>query len=219
MRHVDGGDAQLLLELADLGADLDADLRVEIGQRLVQQQDVGVQNQRPRQGHALLLPSRELPGVAVLEAHQVHLAEPLGEPGGDLPGGELAELETVGDVGGRRHVGPERVVLEDHADIAVVGGQPVHHPVAEADLAGIGLREAGQQPEQRGLPAPRGTEQREQLAVGHDEIGMVDGGDGAEALDEPGDDDLHGLRFGPALPLTSSSARPTWPRCPSEILS
>src|SRR3989304_2398440 len=153
--------------------------------------------------------------MAGLEAHRVPLAEPLGEPGSDLRGGELAELEAVGHVGGHGHVGPERVVLEDHADLALVGGQPVHHAVAEADLAGIGLRETRQQPEQGGLAAARGAEQREQLAVGHDEIGMVDGGDGAEALDEPGDGDLHGARPGPALPLTSSSARPTWPRCPS----
>src|SRR3989304_638441 len=92
------------------------------------------------------------------------------------------------------------------------GGRTRHPPrpppAAEANPAGIGLREAGQQPEQRGLPAPRGTEQREQLAVGHDEIGMVDGGDGAEALAEPGEGDLHGLRWGAALPLPSSSARP-----------
>jgi hypothetical protein len=41
VRHVDGGDAELLLQLADLAAHLDAQLGVEVGERLVEQQHLG----------------------------------------------------------------------------------------------------------------------------------------------------------------------------------
>ncbi len=40
VRDVDGGDAELPLKRADLGAHLHAQLRVEVGERLVHQEDV-----------------------------------------------------------------------------------------------------------------------------------------------------------------------------------
>jgi hypothetical protein len=55
---------ELLLELADLRAHLDTDLGVEIGQRLVEEEDIGIEHEGPGEGHALLLTTRELPGIA-----------------------------------------------------------------------------------------------------------------------------------------------------------
>ena len=182
--HVDGRDAELLLELADLGAHLHADLRVEVRERLVEQQDVRVEHERPRQRHALLLTARELSRVARLEAREVDLAQPFVEPRRDLGRPELPQLEAVGDVVRDRHVGPERVVLEHHADVPLVRRQPVHHAVAEADLARVGLVEAGHEPQQRRLAAARRAQEREQLAVIDGEVGPIHRGDGAEPLDD-----------------------------------
>ena len=66
---------QLLLQPADLRAHLHPDLGVEIGQRLVEQQDVGVQHQRAGQRHPLLLAARELARIALLQPDQVHLPQ------------------------------------------------------------------------------------------------------------------------------------------------
>ena len=60
VRHHDGGEAELALQLADLDAHLLAQLGVEIGERLVEQQHVGPDRERARERDALLLPAGEL---------------------------------------------------------------------------------------------------------------------------------------------------------------
>jgi hypothetical protein len=49
------GQSELLLQLADLDANLVPQLGVEIGERLVEQQDVGLDDERPGERDALLL--------------------------------------------------------------------------------------------------------------------------------------------------------------------
>ncbi len=55
VRDHDGGEAELALQLADLDADVLPQLGVEVGERLVEQQDVGPDRQRAGERHALLL--------------------------------------------------------------------------------------------------------------------------------------------------------------------
>ena len=57
---VDEGDAELLLQPLQLGAHLDAQERVERRQRLVEQQDLRLGDQRARERDALLLAARQL---------------------------------------------------------------------------------------------------------------------------------------------------------------
>ena len=77
VRHHDGGQAELALQLADLHPHLLPQLGVEVRQRLVQQQHVGPDGQRPGQRHALLLAAGELPRQAVREPIQPHQAQGL----------------------------------------------------------------------------------------------------------------------------------------------
>ena len=69
-----------------------------------------------------------------------------------------------------RHVGPDvevreqAVALEDHADVALVGGHPHDVRTADGDTAGVRLLEAGGHAQRRGLPAPGRAEQTDQLA-------------------------------------------------------
>ena len=57
---VDDGEAEPLLQVADLLAHLAAQAGVEIGQRLVEQQHRRLQHQRARDRDALLLSARQL---------------------------------------------------------------------------------------------------------------------------------------------------------------
>ena len=84
MRDVHGGDAELPLQLADLLPHLHADLGIEVGQRLIEQQDLWTEHQRSRQRHALLLTSRELAGIAIAEAAEPDLVEDRANADGDL---------------------------------------------------------------------------------------------------------------------------------------
>ena len=62
---VDGGDPEPPLQRGDLGAGLHAQLRVEVGQRLVHQERLRVAHDRPAHRHPLPLPARQRLGLAV----------------------------------------------------------------------------------------------------------------------------------------------------------
>ena len=62
---VDRGDAELALQRGDLGADLHAELGVEVRQRLVHQEHLRLAHDRPAQRDPLALAARELAGLAV----------------------------------------------------------------------------------------------------------------------------------------------------------
>ena len=62
VRHEDRGDAEVLLDLADLLAQRHAHLGVERGKRLVEQQHLRLRRERAGERHALLLAAGELVG-------------------------------------------------------------------------------------------------------------------------------------------------------------
>ncbi len=62
---VDRGDAELALQHFQLGAHLDPQLGVEVGERLVEQQHLGLDHDRPGERDALLLPTGKLRRPAI----------------------------------------------------------------------------------------------------------------------------------------------------------
>ena len=76
----------------------------------------------------------------------------------------------------------ERVALEHHRDVAVLGLDVVDDPVADPDRALGRILEPGDHAQRGGLPAARRAEQHEELAVVDLEREVVDGDDVAEAL-------------------------------------
>ncbi len=86
--------------------------------------------------------------------------------------------------------GIQRVALEDHRDVAVLGVDVVDDAVTDGDGALAQLLEPGHQAQRRGLAAARRAEQHEQLAVGHVQRQVVDGGGVAEALGDAVEADL-----------------------------
>ena len=69
----------------------------------------------------------------------------------------------------------ERVVLEDHRDVAVLGGQVGDVAVADPDVAAVDLFEPGEHPQGGGLAAAGGADQHEELAVTDLDVELVDG--------------------------------------------
>jgi hypothetical protein len=67
--------AALLENVAHLQAELLAQSHVEVGKRLVEQQQAWRGCQGAGQGHPLLLPARQLVGIAPVEAGQIHQFE------------------------------------------------------------------------------------------------------------------------------------------------
>ena len=91
-------------------------------------------------------------------------------------------LEAEGDILGDVHVGPEGVVLEDHARVAVFRGRVGDIPLAEEDAAEIGFGETGDEPQEGRLAAAGGAEDEEKLAGGNFDRDVVHGGEVAEAF-------------------------------------
>src|SRR5262249_9653134 len=77
VRDEDGRQAEPLLDLAEAPAKLRPDLHVQRAEGLVQQEDLRLVGQRPRQGDPLLLAARELARVALAEASEADEVEQL----------------------------------------------------------------------------------------------------------------------------------------------
>ena len=90
MRDVDEGDAGAPLQRFELAAHALAQLGVEIGQRLVEQEDCRLDHQGSRQCHALLLAARKLARVAALQALQADRRQHAANPLRDLAAASLA---------------------------------------------------------------------------------------------------------------------------------
>jgi hypothetical protein len=78
-------------------------------------------------------------------------------------------------------VGEQREVLEDESDPTLFGGRRsrrIRDDLAEeSHRTGVGFLEAGDEAQQRRLPASRWAEQREELAWCDRQVDAVDGAD------------------------------------------
>ena len=103
----------------DLELDVLAELAVERAERLVHQEDVGLDHHGARQRDALLLAARQLADRAVREPVQPDdraSAAPTRRV--DLGARDAPGLKPVGDVLEHAHVREQGVVLEHHAHLA-----------------------------------------------------------------------------------------------------
>ena len=126
-------------------------------------------DQCARQRHALLLPAGELAGVTLRQRLKLGRGQDRRQLLRDGVAVHFAQPQAVDDVFGHRHMRPQRVALEDHRHLALLGRQRArlrrHQPVADMDLAARRLEEAGDQPQRRGLAAAGWAEQADQLSM------------------------------------------------------
>jgi hypothetical protein len=162
---VDRRDADLALELADLGAHLDAELRVEVGERLVHQEGGGLADDGAPHRDPLALSARERPRLAVKERLEVEDARRLLHASVDLRLLLLPQPEAERDVVVDAQVWVERVALEDHRDVPVARRDVVYDAFADADLALGNLLEPGDHPERRRLAAAGRPDQDHELPI------------------------------------------------------
>ena len=113
-----------------------------------------------------------------------------------------AQLQSEGQVLLDGHVRVERVVLEHHRDVPVLGRQVVDDAVADLDRAAADLLQAGDRPQRGRLAAPGRADEHHELAVLDVEAEVVDGPDAARVglLYVVHDDLCHGRSVASALP-------------------
>ena len=140
--HVDGGDAQVTLECGDLGTGLYTELGVQVGQRFVHEEHLGFADDCAAHGDALTLATGERLGLAVEVGGQI---EDLGRFFNALANNVLgfaSDLEGEAHVVCNGHVRVQSVVLEDHRDVAILGGDVGDVAVANEDAARVDIFEA-----------------------------------------------------------------------------
>ena len=159
VRDVDRGDAHVVLQAGEFDAHLLAQLGVEVAQGLVEEHDLGVVDDGAGEGDALALPAGELGGVSLGEMAQTHEVERLRRFLLDGGPGFAPDPQAVGHVVEDRHVRPDGVALEHHAQVSFFGRQEnlVRHGgdvvSLDLDVAAVGMLEAGDAPERRGFSA------------------------------------------------------------------
>ena len=168
--HVDGRDLELVVQAADLEAHLLAQVGVEIGERLVEQQDFRFDDDGAGQRHTLLLAARQFGGIAPLEVAHLDHVQDLVDAAVDLGARQLPDLQTEADILAHRHVRPDGVALEDHRHAAILGRHDARggrNLLAVHLDAAVGRRhEARDHAQGRGLAAARRAQQRDELALG-----------------------------------------------------
>ncbi|TPW03287.1 MAG: phenol hydroxylase, partial [bacterium] len=170
----DHGGFQALVKLVDFGAHLDAESRVEVRERLVEEKDLGLAHDGPSHRHPLALSPGEGPRLPIEIRQEVQRLGGGPHPAFDLVLRQLPELQAKGHVVVDRHVGIERVGLEDHGDVPVFRRHVVDHPSADPDGAARDYLQAGHHAQERRLAAARWADQHDEFLVVHGERGGID---------------------------------------------
>ena len=165
MRDMHGGDAEGLLQRLDLVAHLLADSRVEIGQWLVQQQDLRVDGKRAAECHTLSLTARQRGHLALAEPVEPQHREQLGHSPDDLGAADAPQFQAVADILRHCHVRPQCIGLEHHRDVALVGRQPGDIASADRYLTACHSDEPANGAQQGGLATARRPQEGNELAA------------------------------------------------------
>jgi hypothetical protein len=172
---VDHGRPEPLLEARDLGSHLDAELCVQVRERLVHEERTRVAHDRAPHRDALTLAAGEVRGLAVEMVGEVEHLRRVLDLLLDLGLVDLGQLEREAHVVAHGHVRVQRVVLEDHRDVAILRRAVVDDLAADLELAVGDVLEPGDHPEGGGLPAAGRADEDHELPVLDLEIDALDG--------------------------------------------
>ena len=178
------------MQLRERGAHVDAQLRVEVRQRLVHEERARLAHDRASHRDALALSAGECRRPALEQLREPEQLGDLVDAASDLRLLRPADLQAVAEVVADAHVRVERVRLEDHRDVAVPRREVGDVAAADLDRALGDLLEAGDHAQQRRLPAARRPDEDDELAVVDLERDVVDRDDvAAEPLRDMGQAD------------------------------
>ena len=192
-RDYSGGDVTLhgahaADQILDLETQFFAQFGVQVAQRLVEQEHLGVAHDGAAHRHALALTAGKLGRLAVQQVFDLQDGRHALDAFFDFSLGDLACFQSKGEIAAYVHVGIERVRLEHHGDIPVLGRNVVDYPIAHADLARGDRFQARNQVEQRRFTASRRPYQDQELAGLDGDVDALEDPDAAESFGDIVDD-------------------------------
>ena len=182
MRDEDRGNAGALLNPANFLSHFKAQARVEVGERLIQQEQARVLDQGAGDCDALLLTAGKLGRLAV---HQHIHVNQFGDFVGALDALGLRHalrFQRETDVAHDRHVRIERVILEDEADAALFRRHGRHILIVKVNFAAADGQNTRKHVEQGAFAAAGRAEQRNQFAIFQSCAEFADGGNVSKTL-------------------------------------
>ena len=168
-------DPGLLLNPLELDTHRLPELEVECREWLVQKQDLWMRRQCTRNGDPLLLPSRQLAGLAVAEFPELHQFKHLACPYLCFLLFFTLHLQAERDVVHYGHMWKQSVMLKDGVDLALVRWQADDLFTEQTNRAFGDVLEPGDHLQEGRLAAARGAEQREELGVVDCQVDLVQG--------------------------------------------
>ena len=161
------------MQLSDLRTCLHTEFRVEVRERLVHQEDLRLANDGAAHRHSLTLATGQRLGLAIEVRLEIEHLRDLFDAGADLRLVGSGELERKTHVLGHRHVRVQRVVLEDHRDVALFRLLTGDVAVADEDASTVDVFEPGEHAQGGRLSAAGGSDEDEELAVLDLEVELV----------------------------------------------
>src|SRR2546425_3376776 len=164
------GDPHALDELPQLAPRALAQRRIEVRQRLIEQQHARLRREGARERHPLLLSPGKLVNFAAFEAGEIHEVQ----HSGDLRITRIRSRETEAYVLADVEVRKQRIMLEHHP-AATAGRRNVRYIFArDGDPSAVRRLESAKQPQHRRLAAARRTEEGKDFAAGDVERDRAD---------------------------------------------
>ena len=174
--------SELAVQPLELRAHVVAEIGVEIGQGLVEEQQPRAANEGPADRDALLLASARGLRLAVQDMADAQHLRHFGHPRPDLGAGGPGFPERVGEILEDRKVRIESERLEHHRDAAIGRGDPCDLFPVEHDPPAVRHLQPRDDPKGSGLSGGARAEEAEELPVSDIQIETVERDDRAEPL-------------------------------------
>ena len=159
---------QALVKLGKFDAGTGPQGRIEIGERLVEQEGLRLLDDRTADGDTLALTTRELARLALEQVRHFKDAGGLVDPRVDGLARHADILEPECHVVAHAHMWIKRIGLEHHGNAALARRQMIDTFVIDGNLAAIDRFEARDHSQKRRFPAAGRSEK-------HDEFACLDG--------------------------------------------
>src|ERR1039457_2851596 len=172
--HVHGREGERAQKTEKLRPEVLPELGVERGERFVEEENARPEREGARERHALLLAAGEPVDRPAPEVSHPDRLENLAGARHPLGFSHAARPEPERPVLEHREMRKERVTLENHPDVALLGGDVRDVPPVKEDLTCIRIGEPRDHPERRALPRGARPEEggdpalREDVAHGRD---------------------------------------------------
>jgi hypothetical protein len=170
------------VELLQLGAHVHAQLGVEVRERLVEEEDVRLADERARERDPLTLPARQLVRPALEKVPTAHDLRRGFDPRPRLRTRDTSRPQAEADVLGDGEMREEGVALEDHRDVAVGRRNIGHVAPADVDRALGDILETRGDAQSAALPRAGRPDEHEQLLGRHLEVEAAKRPDGPVVL-------------------------------------